>query len=254
MAVRTGSESDPGKLDRAGAACYTYHDTTAAGKRKRSRFEQGIISGLLAAAPEARDFLEIGSGRGEFADAVIALGRNYLGIEPSDTLREQLVSRGLNIRGDVVPPFPAQDASVDVVHSNQVVEHLGGHENALAYFREAHRVLRLGGIVSTVAPNCDTIGPIFSLHEYQHSFITNHGRLCSLLRDAGFELVRVRHYLTPLGFTRLAWLDRIFAHTVLFFARSPLIWSMIQTLAGESLSFKIYKNLFDQVFVIGRKT
>lgn len=253
MALKEVTQECGNPADRPGTSLYTYHGTTTAGNRKRSRFEQGILGDLLKASPTARDFLEIGSGRGEFAGAVTALGRNYRGIEPSDELRDQLVARGLAVSSEIVPPLPVPDASVDVVHSNQVVEHLGSHENVLSYFREAHRALRPGGLVSTVAPNCDTIGPIFALHEYQHSFITNRGRLCSLLRDAGFEVIMVRKYLTPWGFTRLAVLDRIFAHTILLFARSPLIWSIVQAVAGESLAFKIYKNLFDQVFVIGRK-
>lgn len=48
----------------------------------------------------------------------------------------------ITYKADLNGKFPLDDESVDVVFSNQVIEHL---TNALNFVREIHRVLKSGG-------------------------------------------------------------------------------------------------------------
>lgn len=202
---------------------------------------------------EDATILEIGSGRGEFAAIARSRGFRYIGIEPSAMLRMSLIELGFEILSDPIPPIKLEDDSVDLVYSTQLIEHMENYTTVLEYFQEAKRVLKPGGILISVTPNYDTIGMIFYLFDYQHNFVTNRGRLEHLSQDAGFDHIASRPFLTNIGLSPLAFVDRIFAHIVLFFMRSPLTCSAVHLLVGSKIFCRIYKNLFDQILVISRK-
>ena len=72
-----------------------------------------------------------------------------VGVELIEPLAAQAESRGIEVRrADLGQRLPFDDASVDVVHSNQVIEHLPGTDH---FMREIRRVLRPEGyaILST---------------------------------------------------------------------------------------------------------
>jgi SAM-dependent methyltransferase len=171
--------------------------------------------------------LEVGSGRGEFAEIVRAEGFGYIGIEPSTTMRKELVDRGFEILSRPVPAINLTDESVDLVYSNALIEHLENYSAAVGFFGEARRVLRKGGVMASVVPNYDTCGMIFFSQDYQHNFVTNRGRLDHLCRDTGLEVLATPSFLTNLALTPISFLDRILAHTVLLFMRRPLVSSLV---------------------------
>jgi SAM-dependent methyltransferase len=72
-----------------------------------------------------------------------------IGFELVDYFVEGASARGVDVRQvDITEPWPLDDCSVDVVHSNQVIEHLAETDH---FMREIRRVLRPDGyaIVST---------------------------------------------------------------------------------------------------------
>lgn len=95
--------------------------------------------------------LDVGCGDG--ADAV-RLARHVgaataIGLELADHFAEAACARGVDVRQvDIAKRWPLDDCSVDVVHSNQVIEHLAETDH---FMREIRRVLRPDGyaIVST---------------------------------------------------------------------------------------------------------
>lgn len=232
---------------------YTLRNATKWGLKNRFKRESAILKYATSDIKKGAMILEIGSGRGDFAKVVKAHGFRYLGIEPSVSMRKNLIKRGLEIIGDPIPPINLGDESVDLVYSNAVIEHFENYSTVLEYFKESWRVLKKGGIICSVVPNCDTIGMIFYTQEYQHSFITNYGRLKNLSRDTGFEVIAYKYFLTNIGLSSFNFLDRIFAHLLMPFVRSPLIYSLIRLLCGNDLSHRIYKHLYDQIVVISRK-
>jgi SAM-dependent methyltransferase len=72
-----------------------------------------------------------------------------IGLELAEQFIEPARSRGIDIRRtDITERWPLQDASVDVLHSNQVIEHIPETDH---FMREVRRVLRPDGyaVVST---------------------------------------------------------------------------------------------------------
>lgn len=96
------------------------------------------------------DILEIGSGSGWFTILARRNGYAAVGIEVSWELVEFAQRRAAE--AGVEAPFheadaeklPLPDASFDLVYANSVLEHVRGWRSAV---REAHRVLRPGGLL-----------------------------------------------------------------------------------------------------------
>jgi SAM-dependent methyltransferase len=91
---------------------------------------------------------------------------------------------------------PVPPGSVDLVFSNQLMEHLHP-DDALDQLREIHEALAPGGVYVCVTPNrvsgphdisriFDNVATGFHLKEYST------GQLTALFRDAGFSRLRVR--------------------------------------------------------------
>ncbi len=75
--------------------------------------------------------------------------RQTIGLELADGFVEAAYARGIDVRQvDITERWPLDDRSVDVVHSNQVIEHIAETDH---FMREIRRVLRPDGyaIVST---------------------------------------------------------------------------------------------------------
>jgi SAM-dependent methyltransferase len=100
--------------------------------------------------PGAR-FLDLGCADGAVTLRIaerVGAGEVH-GVELIPELAEQARAAGVTVVGaDLGEPLPFPDASFDVVHSNQVIEHLSGTD---VFMREIRRVLRPDGyaIVST---------------------------------------------------------------------------------------------------------
>jgi len=89
--------------------------------------------------------LDVGCGYGFFLEEMAQRGWQVEGIEISDTglsfAREQL---GLNVSDRPLPRPDWQDNCYDVITLFYVIEHL---QNPLGVIREAHRLLRTGGLL-----------------------------------------------------------------------------------------------------------
>jgi SAM-dependent methyltransferase len=95
--------------------------------------------------------LDLGCGDGDLTARAGELARvsRVLGLEGSPRLAEEARGRGIEItEGDLAEPLPYDDASMDVVLSNQVIEHLCDTDRFMA---EIARVLKPTGyaVVST---------------------------------------------------------------------------------------------------------
>lgn len=105
---------------------------------KSSRLIQEVI-------PTPGRLLDVGCGYGFFLEEMAQRGWQVEGIEISDTglsfAREQL---GLNVSDRPLPRPDWQDNCYDVITLFYVIEHL---QNPLAVLREAHRLLRTGGLL-----------------------------------------------------------------------------------------------------------
>jgi len=235
---------------------YGFSQVTSLGAKHKHRMMQAIIHRILPKTRQSSVLLEAGPGRGEFADMILQQGYEYLGIEPSDELRQTLQSRGLTISAQKLPYIDLPDDSVDIVYSFDVLEHLDDHSVAMTFMSESQRVLRTGGHIVAIAPNAETLGVLFYLYEYQHSFFTTVYRLESMLKDSGFNVTSSGRFLSSLGLSEnpvARTVDRLIAHIALFFFRSEIFLTLARLLLGESFVFRVHKNIYDHVFVVAKK-
>lgn len=212
-----------------------------------------VFLNVVPSLDDSHTLLEIGPGRGEFADIVASGGVHYTGVEPSDSLRAELESKGFEMRTEPLPKINIKDEGVDVVYSYDALEHLGDYSTILDFFTEAFRVLKPGGSIVVIAPNAETIGHLFYMYEYQHNYFTNRDRVETMLTDAGFKVTDSCAFLTGFGLSNFGivrMFDRVLANLILLFARSVLITELMKAVLGRSLVFKIHKNLYDHIGVV----
>lgn len=105
--------------------------------------------------------LDVGCGEGEFLqrDPV-----HIEGVEPNEDAVKRLTARGLKVTQGGLPHLPFPDASFEVVHSRNVIEHLD-IPTAYSLVREGARLLTPGGLLiiasETVTPRFwDTFGHV----------------------------------------------------------------------------------------------
>lgn len=110
---------------------------------------QAILAALRPAA--GGTLVDLGCGDGSFTRRVAEQvgARRTIGVELIEHLAAAAEAQGIEVeRADLGAKLPFEDGSIDVVHSNQVIEHLPGTDHFLS---EIARVLRPGGqaVVST---------------------------------------------------------------------------------------------------------
>ncbi|HEX9160814.1 MAG TPA: methyltransferase domain-containing protein [Thermoanaerobaculia bacterium] len=129
-------------------------------------------------------------------------------------------TKPLDVVADLRRDFPLRTASVDLLHSEDFLEHLD-ESDGRAVLRECHRVLRAGGVMRLLTPDLralidevyirrdprhlrwcgtylDARGPCSALNMHmrmngEHRFIYDEEQLTTLLRDTGFDVRRARY-------------------------------------------------------------
>ena len=82
---------------------YTFPDTTNWGSAKKKSELQSLLAKLLPKLQQDATIIEAGSGRGEFAEIVKQRGFKYIGIEPSEALRSNLIAQGYTVLATPLP-------------------------------------------------------------------------------------------------------------------------------------------------------
>ena len=140
-------------------------------------------------------FLEVGAGDCRLAFEVAKHVRNVYAIDVSSEItKNSRCPKNFSLILSDGCHFPLPDNSVDIVYSNQVIEHLHP-EDVLEQTQSVYRVLTDGGIYICITPNSlsgphdvsrdfDSIATGFHLKEYMNS------ELDELFRSVGFSRIR----------------------------------------------------------------
>ena len=192
--------------------------------------------------------LEIGPGRGVFADLCLERGINYSAVEANRQMAESLENRGANVICAMVPPLPALDKQFDVVVMTNVMEHMNSMQNALQITRQIQAALTPGGKFVISSPDYLNWRHHFFNCDFSHNYVTTRRRLKQLLINGGFSKTRSCHLCgTTTGFL-------CFLISALF---SRLPFGLFNAMFPESKFFyKLYKiqlTFMRKVLILGQK-
>jgi SAM-dependent methyltransferase len=223
-------------------------EPTAAGWRLMRRLNRHHTAVLSRLCPDARVMLEIGPGVGPFAEACREAGLDYTAIEPNPKLADALEARGFKVERAVVPPLPAKDASVCIVHASHVIEHNPTFREALEFIAESKRALRRGGLLSLVGPDFDHLGNEFYQTHYSHSLPINLRRLVQLVSDSGLA---IRHTDFLSGPFRAPL--RLLTQTAAKYTPSGLIWLASLGRLSPAQAYSAKMTFMRSVWVVGER-
>jgi len=141
--------------------------------------------------------LEIGPGRGEFAELCLAQRMDYHAVEPNAGLADALRRKGAHVVCARVPPLPALDGTFDLVVMVNVMEHMNGLEQALDVSCQIKSVLNPGGKFLIHSPDYLSWRSQFFNCDFSHNYVTTRRRLDQLLMNAGYVDIRSRYMSGP---------------------------------------------------------
>ncbi|HEV3026209.1 MAG TPA: class I SAM-dependent methyltransferase [Planctomycetota bacterium] len=171
--------------------------------------------------------LDLGCGFGEFLNHVRCARRVGVDLNPEAT---RYLAKGVEfLPGDVCQPTLLPDASIDLVFSSNLMEHLPSKESAEQMLREVWRVLKPGGQVVLIGPNLR-----FLTGEYwdfwDHRLPITDRSLAEVLGSLDFSVVERRArflpYTTRSALPQAGWLVRLYLHLPMawcFFGRQFLL-------------------------------
>jgi SAM-dependent methyltransferase len=151
----------------------------------------------FADAAPGSSILEIGPGRGEFAELCLGEKMEYHAVEPNAGLAESLRRKGANVICARVPPLPALDRKFDLVVMVNVMEHMNGLEQALDTACQVRRILNPGGRFLIHAPDYLSWRRHFFNCDFSHNYVTTRRRLDQLLVNAGYDGIKSGYMSGP---------------------------------------------------------
>ena len=169
------------------------------GKNKPTKFGNWLVKRTcqqifdFAQIKQGKSVLEIGPGRGGFADICLGNGIEYCAIEPNVKMADELEKRKVTVIRDMVPPVPDIGRSFDMVLMNNVLEHMDTMTNALIVSKQIYELLNPGGRFVIYSPDYVNFRYLFFLTDFSHNYITTWKRIEGLLISAGFDTIRARY-------------------------------------------------------------
>lgn len=165
--------------------------------------------------------LDLGCGYGEFLNHLRCGRRIGVDVNPDGATA---LAPGVEFHcGSVLELDFLDDASVDVVFTSNVMEHLSGKDQVDRMLQGAFRVLRPGGQFIAMGPNLRFL-PGAYWDFWDHAVPITDRSLAEALRNAGSQVVqclpKFLPYTTCSGIPQHPWLVRLYL-------AMPLIWRLL---------------------------
>ncbi|MDR0517148.1 MAG: class I SAM-dependent methyltransferase [Fibromonadaceae bacterium] len=187
---------------------YLNRPAGALAKAQAKRLIPALAKPALKGLPNGLYVLEIGVGRGDFAQYFKSIGANYTGIEANKILCDRLNEQGFNVICYSVPPFPQEfeKESFELVVMCHIFEHFMDYREALKVLSEIFSLLKPGGRMLLFHPDYLDWKTDYFDGDYSHSLILTRNRVDNLAQDAGFKVIHkdgFRSFFS--GFKPLTW-------------------------------------------------
>ncbi len=181
---------------------YYFSSKEIEGSASRIKAKNRLIYNLLSPwLPPAASVLELGPGKGWFAQVCQEHGHKYRGVEASQDQCLALAAEGFDVTCAKVPPVPLMPPpdGFDLIYSAHLLEHLAGAEEVHELLRGCAGLARADGIVAMLFPDGLAMGPHFWNCDYTHVFPTSERRVAQAMADAGLDVIacqRLRGHYT----------------------------------------------------------
>jgi len=153
-------------------------------------FQNKFFLGLLRKHFEKENIslLEIGPGKGYFADSCSKNNIEYTAIEANKLMASKLKEKGFRVYCQRVPPICVKE-KFDVVFMSQVLEHINTPLIAEELIKNCFSILREDGLIIISSPDLTVWGWDFWNGDYTHNYPTTLNRAKQLLFDNNFEII-----------------------------------------------------------------
>lgn len=214
-------------------------------------YHNKLFSIVLNKIPDFRNLsiLEVGTGRGYFAEICKNNNVKYQGIEANKEQVNTLNKLGYDVVCAMIPPFPGGE-HVDIIWMSHVLEHADGYNHARNILIGAKNRLQ-NGFVVIISPDFKIWKDEFYNSDWSHGYPTTIRRVSQLMIETGFEV----HYSTYITATFVNPLPRSIIDIIFWFIPVNLLDLLLEKIAGRPLvsSFMTYIGL-RQIFLIGKTT
>ncbi|MGB9754867.1 MAG: hypothetical protein C0183_16590 [Roseiflexus castenholzii] len=225
---------------------YGERAATAAGMAWVRAQARCVLERLMQASPSAASLLEIGPGRGVFADACRQKRVRYCALDINIRLLRSLSDRGHSGMQARATQIPCADEMFDITFASHVIEHSPTYDDALAFLEEMRRVAKRGGLVAIVAPDYLALREDFWNCDYSHSFVTTRRRLRQMYHDTGLTILDEYNLYGPLtGIVGWCAGQTFGGHVMGMIART------VPGIVGEKL-YKLRLTFAGAIMMIGR--
>jgi SAM-dependent methyltransferase len=202
-----------------------------------------------------RDFLEIGTGTGNFAKELIDSGHfNYRGVEPNQNLAN--ISKSKTswdcITVESLPNVSSQiNGWADICASFQVLEHASDGYEASTWVSDMARCLKPNGLLVVVSPDIRSFKLDFWNIDWSHCFPTTPANVSQLFVDNGLEVITA----STIRAGSSGYLRSLLSQLITLLMPTRLIDSFGYCSVGRAIGTGLKVGyLYANTFVIGRKS
>ncbi len=192
--------------------------------------------------------LEIGPGRGVFADICLERRIEYSAVEANRQMAESLRQRGADVVQAMVPPLPDLMKEFDAAVMINALEHMNSVEDALKITAQIREVLKPKGRFVICSPDYLNLRHNFFNCDFSHSYVTTRRRLEQLLVDSGFGRIRSCHLSGHVSGLLCFLLSALVSRLPFGFLNAAF--------PGSKLFYKLYKGQLTfsrKVLIVGEK-
>ncbi len=178
-----------------GKAEVSYIDERELGEKAKAVWKARLkkLSKMVETDDRPIRFLDVGCSFGGFVETAQEFGFESYGVELSEYSSKYAVSKGLNVFNGTLIQAGYRSDYFHIITMVELIEHL---TDPMSYLKEAHRILKKGGVLLVQTANLDGIQAKFFGKDY-HYFIPIHlhyftsKTIKGILKKAGFSKVKV---------------------------------------------------------------